>query len=139
MDYISRQKQWEAEQARMAEESTAVPEDDEMDTAASTGQSSGMPRFWDGFSARADDGEDTDAVEQVLSQEDQELEALVSLMEAEGKVSQDHVPSPTEYGSDDEDYNDIFKEVLNGSDAQLRADGARNQTEQDQEMDTSNG
>lgn len=30
MDYISRQKQWEAEQARIAAESTDVPDDDEM-------------------------------------------------------------------------------------------------------------
>ena len=30
MDYISRQKQWEAEQARIAAKSTAALEDDEM-------------------------------------------------------------------------------------------------------------
>ncbi len=30
MDFLSKQKRWEAEQARIAAESTAAPEDDEM-------------------------------------------------------------------------------------------------------------
>ncbi|KAI9879996.1 MAG: hypothetical protein M1830_006113 [Pleopsidium flavum] len=122
MEFISRQKRWEAEQARLAAESTTAFEDGEMATGAADGQSS-----------------DADVVEQVLSQEDQELEALVSLLETEGKDSQDRVRSPTEYGSDDEDYDDIFMEVLNGCDVPAPDGNLRHQAEHDQEMDTSNG
>lgn len=78
-------------------------------------------------------------MEQVLSQEDQELQALVSLMEGQDEQARPQSESHTEYGSDDDEFDDIFMEALNGFDAQVQDDATKHQTEQAQEMDMSNG
>lgn len=139
MDFISKQKQWEAEQARIAAEATAPTEDDEMDSMTSTGAKSGILFMVNSLPVNADCEIDSEVMEKVLSEEDQELEALVSLMEAEGPDSKQHVKSPTEYGSDGEEYDDLFMEVLNASNVGPHNDGAEYQSEPDQDMDTSNG
>ena len=82
---------------------------------------------------------DTDIVEQVLSQEDQELQALVSLMEDQDDRSLPQASPSGEYGSDDDDYDNIFMEALSGLDAHTQEDVTKFQTEQDQEMDMSKG
>lgn len=82
---------------------------------------------------------DTDIVEQVLSQEDKELQALVSLMESPDDQSSPRAESHTEYGSDDDDYDNIFMEAVNAFDAQAQDDAPKHQTGQDQEMDMSHG
>ena len=48
-------------------------------------------------------------VDQILSQEDQEFEALISLMQPK-----DHEEEPTmsAYGSDDEGYDQLFQDVM---------------------------
>lgn len=78
-------------------------------------------------------------MEQVLSQEDQELQALVSLMEGQDEQARPQAESHTEYGSDDDDFDDIFMEALNGFDGRFQGDATKHQTEQAQEMDMSNG
>ena len=78
-------------------------------------------------------------MDQVLSQEDQEIEALVSLMEAESERPPAHLQPPTDYGSDDEDYDDICMEALNEFDAHGHAHVTRSYTEEDQEMDVTKG
>jgi len=78
-------------------------------------------------------------VEQVLSQEEQDLQALVSLMEDRDDQCLPQALPPTEYGSDDDDYDNIFMEALNGFNAQAQGEAKKPQTEQNQEMDMSNG
>lgn len=136
MDFISRQKQWEAEQARIAAESTEVLEDEEMvpnEVEDGGLQSTKTSYRTDGVVT------DTDLVEQVLSQEEQELQALVSLMEGQDKDALPPAESHTEYGNDDDDYDIIFMEALNGFDPQAQHDGTKQSTGQDQEMDMSKG
>lgn len=82
---------------------------------------------------------DTDIVEQVLSQEDKELQALVSLMAGPEEQSSTRAESHTEYGSDDDDYDSIFIEAVHAFDAQAQDDTPNHHTGQDQEMDMSHG
>lgn len=78
-------------------------------------------------------------MEQVLSQEEQDLQALVSLMEDRDDQSLPQASTPAEYGSDDDDYDNIFMEALNGFNAQAQGEAMKPQIEQNQEMDMSNG
>ena len=134
MDYISRQKQWEAEQARIAANATAAPEEDE--TVPDDGEDG---RFGpSNFAVRADAIIDADMVEQVLSQEDRELQALVALMEDRDDQSLPQAQPLAEYGSDDDDFDNIFMEAVNAFDAQAHVDAREHPIEQDQEMDLSN-
>lgn len=58
---------------------------------------------------------DDDIVDEVALQEEAELEALLSMMEAEHKVDlqESYYGSETLYGSDDEEYEHIFLDVIN--------------------------
>lgn len=47
-----------------------------------------------------------------MTQEDRELEALVSLMSDEQKSRDGHQHDTSEYGSDEEDYDGLFLEAL---------------------------
>jgi hypothetical protein len=67
----------------------------------------------------------------IARMEEQELQELIALAEDDGETMQ-HVPSsPTRYGSDEEEYDDIFMEILSSQ-------GAGNVREEDS-MDLSNG
>jgi hypothetical protein len=71
---------------------------------------------------------EVDAMAQI---EEQELQELLALAEDDGDQMQ-HIPSsPTRYGSDEEDYDDIFMEIVSSQDA-------RGSKEEDS-MDLSNG
>lgn len=50
-------------------------------------------------------------IEDVLIQEDQEIEALVSLMDCEATRKDDCEHAPSEYGSDEEDFDRICIEA----------------------------
>ena len=50
-------------------------------------------------------------IEDALFHEDQEIEALVSLMDCEATGKGDCEHGPSEYGSDEEDYDRIFIEA----------------------------
>lgn len=51
-------------------------------------------------------------MDEVLTQEDRELEALVSLMSDQQKSRDGQQHDACEYGSDEEDYDDLFLEAL---------------------------
>lgn len=51
-------------------------------------------------------------MDEVLTQEDRELEALVSLMSDEQKSRDGQQHDASEYGSDEEDYDGLFLEAL---------------------------
>lgn len=81
-------------------------------------------------------------VDRILSQETQEFEALVSSMQ-DNADQKDHHQQKTisEYGSDEEEYDQLFMEVMSRQGLAERStdavgDGA---PEQDQEMDISLG
>lgn len=81
-------------------------------------------------------------VDRILSQEDQEFEALVSSMQDNADQEDHHQKKPTSnYGSDEEEYDQLFMEVMSRQGSAERStdtagDGA---PEQDQEMDISLG
>lgn len=57
---------------------------------------------------------DFDSVDQLLSQEDQSIEELVSLMEHTERAGEDDYQrhARTDYGSDEDEYDLLFREVL---------------------------
>lgn len=61
-----------------------------------------------------------DMVEKILSQEDQELEVLVSLMDHATTKRVEHAAIRSEYGSDDEDYDHIFMDVMAAAESRSR-------------------
>ena len=85
---------------------------------------------------------EVEMVDQIVLQENQEFEALVSSMqdhaEEEDQSQQDTL---SHYGSDEDEYDQLFIEVMSrqrsteeGADA-----GGKSATEQDQDMDMSMG
>jgi hypothetical protein len=138
LDYVRQQRQWQAEQARAAPIFDYEPEEEEEDygeegealfgNGGSTQNSSDMemqlPQSSFGAFVREDE------IDQVLQMEDEELEALLEHlpmqqyqqtqqqddgMKAQSQWSAEH------FGSDDEDYDVIFSEMLSQSSV---ADGA---------------
>jgi hypothetical protein len=68
-------------------------------------------------------------VDAIAQMEEQELQELIAL-EYDGGEAMQHIPSsPTRYGSDEEEYDDIFMEILSSQDVRSEEDG----------MDLSNG
>lgn len=94
-DFLSRQKQWEVEQARSAPEAPQAPEDEEM-------------------AETSDAIDELEFVDHILSQEDQELEAIFSSMEDERQQDDYQTYPMSNYGSDDEEYDKLFEEVMSG-------------------------
>ncbi|KAJ8112501.1 hypothetical protein OPT61_g5135 [Boeremia exigua] len=96
LDYVAERKQWESKKAQ-----EAPPEEEEMDEMLSDAvlpqPSSSMPMFEPGM---------TEA-DYLLAQEEYELQQLIASMDAER--NQDATPQQ-HFGSDDEDYDQIFLE-----------------------------
>ncbi|KAF2872403.1 hypothetical protein BDV95DRAFT_606019 [Massariosphaeria phaeospora] len=103
LDYISDQKRWEAEKARQAPEVVDHYLDDEvLDDAMSSYTPSGTPQA-------------TDEEDYILAQEEYELQQLITSMEEE-QDNQEHTSQ--HYGSDDEDYDQLFMECITAPDVQ---------------------
>ena len=78
-----------------------------------------------------------DEVEAVAHQEEQELEELLALTEEEQSSVQE--PRSEQWGSDEEDYDDIFMDFISSSEtAQHTASSTHDETANDA-MDTSMG
>lgn len=82
---------------------------------------------------------EADMVDQILSQEDQRLEELVSSMQGgEQNRDPDEPQANFNYGSDEEYFDQLFMEVLSQTKtSQCRA--GEGSSKQDQEMDESMG
>ena len=78
-------------------------------------------------------------MEEVLSQEEQELEALVSLMEADDQTAKDRDGASAGYGSEEEDYDRLFMEVLEQPEGMQPTNTSRATPDNDGEMDISMG
>ncbi|KAJ4357652.1 uncharacterized protein N0V89_002228 [Didymosphaeria variabile] len=91
LDHISEQKRWEAEKARQAPQihDDLIEEDIEEFTSS-------LPE------------QELEEVDYVLAQEEREMQELVASMEEEQDASQ-------HYGSDDEDYDQLFIEYTSAS------------------------
>ena len=81
---------------------------------------------------------EVEMVDQILSQEHQEFEALVSSMQ--DNADQEHHQTTSDYGSDEEEYDQLFMNVLSRQELALRETSTVDDpSEEDQEMDTSIG
>ena len=84
---------------------------------------------------------EVEMVDQILSQEDQEFEALVLSMH--GSADQEHHQQKTnlDYGSDEEEYDRLFMEVISTQGSAERGTSmvCHDAPKQDQEMDVSVG
>lgn len=79
-------------------------------------------------------------VDEALTQEDREIEALISLLDNEEKSGDGHPHDMSDYGSDEEDFDDLFLEALAKADKTSNAlVSSRNPSDQnlDYEMDIS--
>ncbi|MCJ1390064.1 hypothetical protein MMC18_002922 [Xylographa bjoerkii] len=116
-DYLSRQKQWEEEQARRARDLAAEPEDEEMEAGDAP-----------------DSLQEIDFVEQFLSQEDQELEATLSMLDDE-RQNEAIQNAMTDYGSEDEEYDQYFMDFVQQVEQKVPGIAIAAELQQEQEMD----
>ena len=77
-------------------------------------------------------------IDEVLTQENREIEALVALLDQE---QGEHENSMSDYGSDDEGYDRIFMDAVAAAESQRTGSEqvTEAQVELDLEMDTSSG
>ena len=102
LDYLQRQRQWEAEQAREAPMIPSdPPEEEEPPSSAMPISAPSTQQLW---------ADDEIEVEEVVQREDEELAALLEYMsddgeDGEGEVESEHVWS-------DDDYDALFSEYM---------------------------
>lgn len=130
LDFVQRQKQWEAEQVRSAPllPSDAPEEEDEEDLShmifsGNATQNSMSFSQWQATPEEADE---------IAQMEDEELEALLSFLPGEGdelpgqhnyqqskqnqgqgQDQQGNEPMSDHFGSDDDDYDSLFSDLIN--------------------------
>jgi hypothetical protein len=127
LDFVQRQKKWEAEQARMAHSLPLdVPEEEEdiddqegsWGLPGSSGNAMQMSSQWDAPPEEADE---------VARRESEELEELLSLLPGDASgphqqyqqhqhQQQEHPHAPRQddhFGSDDDDYDALFSDFIN--------------------------
>ncbi|KAF2199100.1 hypothetical protein GQ43DRAFT_377066 [Delitschia confertaspora ATCC 74209] len=125
LDFISSQKRWEAEKARQA----SKLDEQKLIDDYTTGPSSPFA----GYDAPDTEEEDRQAVA-ILEQEQQELDALIDSLKGEQSSLE---LSQRRYGSDEEDYDQIFMEYL--AQSEHTAHSAINDGSDPNAMDTSDG
>ena len=129
LDYMQRQKQWEAELARDAPQTPSDPPDEEegfeLPTSSNAMQiSQPLPE---------------DEVDDVLQWENQELEALLSYMPQESEPEDANSQPEQNLWSDDDDYDALFSEFME-EDEMTMSSGQQNQpppSQDHEEMDIS--
>jgi hypothetical protein len=125
LNFVQRQKKWEAEQARMAHSLPLDAPEEEEDELEAEGGSWGLPDSsgnamqmssqWDAIPEEADE---------VARRESEELEELLSLLPGDASgPHQQHQHRQQEYpqaprqddhfGSDDDDYDALFSDFIN--------------------------
>ncbi|KAK8202747.1 hypothetical protein IWZ01DRAFT_111040 [Phyllosticta capitalensis] len=141
LDYVQRQRRWEAEQARRAPAPVEPPSDedeeeedndydmDEQDAVVRSSQASG----WAFRNASSQQSLEQEA-EMLAQQEDAELEALLANMEEDEGRDDD---GPT-FASDDDEYDTIFDECMSAipANGQLRQSDTSQNHDDDMDMST---
>lgn len=136
LDFVQRQKQWEAEQARSAPLLPSdVPEEDEDDfsqmiSSGNAMQTSTYSTQWQATPEEADE---------IAQMEDQELEALLCFLPGEenalpqqydeqsNEMVQESEPMSDHFGSDDDDYDALFSDLINAEAHGMVAEGSGHQ------------
>jgi hypothetical protein len=110
LDYVRQQRQWQADQARSAPK---LREEDYEETFDTTGDADfDMQSLPSSYQVVPHE----DEVDQVLQMEDEELEALLEHMPTNNYNDMETQSQWSEhFGSDDEDYDVIFSEMLSQS------------------------
>ncbi|KAL9097328.1 MAG: hypothetical protein Q9165_000755 [Trypethelium subeluteriae] len=127
LDYVSERKKWEAELAHSAPPPEEPPEEEtDLPEYSSQGpifMSQDPPQ---NYQSSCDDAREVDDIER---QQQEDLEALLSLMETEEEQGQPRrqAQDSQRYDSDDEDYDSIFLGLMRDGEQKAEA------------MDTSNG
>ena len=110
LDFVQRQKQWEAEQARAAPQIPSDPpeeeEEEEYDLPSSSGNAMQIS------APSTTQPIPGDEVDEVLQREDEELEGLLSYMPAGRDDVEDDRHSEHHLWSDDDDYDALFSEFM---------------------------
>lgn len=124
LDFVQRQKKWEAEQARVAHSLPLdAPEEEELDDQdgsfgfpGPSGDAMQMSSQWDATPEEADE---------VARRESEELEELLSLLPGDANGLQQQQQEQEQYqahqtqrqdehfGSDDDDYDALFSDFIN--------------------------
>lgn len=123
LDFVQRQKRWEAEQARSApllpSDAPEEEDDDDFSNMMSSGnamQTSTYSTQWQATPEEADE---------IAQMEDRELEALLSFLPGEESalpqehnhqsdpMVQENEPMSDHFGSDDDDYDSLFSDFIN--------------------------
>jgi hypothetical protein len=135
-DYLAQRRKWEQERDREAQFFFE-------DEAEADNEDNALPQSWPvtpRLQAQPDDEQQVDEMAQI---EEEELRALLEMQqqqEAEAAwraTQQQDVPSsPTRYGSDDEDYDDIFMELLSSQQQAQASQGMSGQQQDTEMMDT---
>ena len=145
LDFVQRQKQWEAEQARLAPllPSDAPEEEDEEDLShmifsGNATQTSVSFSQWQATPEEADE---------IAQMEDEELEALLSFLPGEGndlpqhhnyqpiqgqdqgQDQQGNEPMSDHFGSDDDDYDSLFSDFINAEAHGMVEESSRTQAD----------
>ena len=139
LDYTNERRRWEEELQRTAPEFNDKEdlENQEYDIPVTSHNISGHAPTANIFSHSVQSSKHTvfDEVEAVAHQEEQELDELLALAEEEQNSIQE--PRSERWGSDEEDYDDIFMEFISSSEtARQAASGTHDGTRVDV-MDTS--
>ncbi|KAM3420816.1 hypothetical protein BST61_g4060 [Cercospora zeina] len=122
LDFLSRQRAWEADRAREAEKAMWVSDDVILEEEEEAGYAvdgddeselpvtSQMGTVWGSSGV----GEEEEEVEEFVRDEGRELEALLEFMprDVAGDVMQEDGGDETSLWSDDADYDELFEEVL---------------------------
>ncbi|KAF2229360.1 hypothetical protein EV356DRAFT_455981 [Viridothelium virens] len=126
LDYVSERKKWEAEMAQSAPPPEEPPEEEaDLPVYSSQGPFFMSQTTPQNSQPSCDDAREIDDIER---QQQEDLEALLSLMETEEEQGQARQAQDSQrYGSDDEDYDSIFLGLMNDGEQKAEA------------MDTSNG
>lgn len=134
-DYVAERKRWEAEQAR------AAPNPDEPSEDLEYGEEYNDLPIWSSQQTEARrSSQPEEEAEAVIQQENEELDAMISMMEEQGQTSQTSSTGSPGFGSDDEDYDIIFSEILGARSTPQLLDTASALDVPDADaMDTTNG
>jgi len=129
---MSRQKRWEAAKAHQAPSLDVDLDDHVMDTLSSNRRETARSQT---LQATFTETHMNPEVDMILEQENRDLDALISLMDE----NQNHENSLLQhYGSDEEDYDSLFREYLTTLDDEQSSTMVYSSYEADA-MDTSHG
>lgn len=126
--WIAEQKRREERRARDAQAWAGLEEEEDLDEAQSTDIGKINP------------SQDEEMVDEVAQQEDAEMEAMLSMLDAESwdpppNQRNHHDDNNTPYGSDDDEYDQLFMEIgFDESGGNLSSTPVQSGREADQDM-----